>query len=309
MDVLRRTDIYAAVVATAMTLIFPDSVVASVVATDEKEDERGASGRETEIGELTSQMERMQKESDTKRIAHRTIVGASIGMGNRSSQPSRMPGESKANSMSAGLYASHLHDSNWFVNGGVSYTRHNVKTDRRVSARGVSARLSGKTNGRSFGAFGEIGKRFAVAGMSVDPSAGVRVASTRLDAFDETHRTGRGTDGLTVGAQSQTSVRSVLGVRLWREVAEIGGTKLAPSLRLAYEHEFGNVQSRLTNRIHGAPHAFKVRGPTLGREILTADLGLEMQFRKPLNVRVGGNVSARKGESAYGGGVAAKYRF
>ncbi|VVE52520.1 Extracellular serine protease [Pandoraea cepalis] len=244
-----------------------------------------------------------------KRVGQNTLVGASVGLGNQDSKAKGMPGESKVNSVSVGLYGSHLAATNWFVNGGVSYTNHSVKTDRTVAARNASARLSGKTSGQTFGMFGEVGKRFGVSGVNIDPSVGVRVASTRLNAFDETNRDGQGTDGLKVGSQSQTSTRGVVGVRLWREVASIAGGKVAPSLRLSYEHEFGNTQSSLTNAIYGAPSGFTVKGPKLGRDIFTADLGVDMQMKKQLEVRVGGNVSVRKGESALGGGISAKYRF
>ncbi|VVE25299.1 autotransporter outer membrane beta-barrel domain-containing protein [Pandoraea cepalis] len=244
-----------------------------------------------------------------KRVAQNTLVGASVGLGNQESKAKGMPGESKVNSVSVGLYGSHLAATNWFVNGGVSYTNHSVKTDRTVAARNASARLSGKTSGQTFGMFGEVGKRFGVSGVNIDPSVGVRVASTRLNAFDETNRDGQGTDGLKVGSQSQTSTRGVVGVRLWSEVASIAGGKVAPSLRLSYEHEFGNTQSSLTNAIYGAPSQFTVKGPKLGRDIFTADLGVDMQIKKQLEVRLGGNVSVRKGESALGGGISAKYRF
>ncbi|MDM8356000.1 autotransporter family protein [Pandoraea communis] len=244
-----------------------------------------------------------------KRLNQNTLVGGSIGFGNQESKAKGLPGESKVNSVSVGLYGSHLTGSNWFVNGGASYTNHSVKTDRTVAARNASARLAGKTSGQTFGMFGEVGKRFEVSGVNIDPSVGVRVASTRLKAFDETNRDGSGNDGLKVGSQSQTSTRGVLGVRLWSEVASIAGGKVAPSLRLSYEHEFGKTQSSLTNAIYGAPGSFTVKGPKLGKDIFTADLGLDMQLKKQLEVRVGGNVSVRKGESALGGGISAKYRF
>ncbi|MCI3205449.1 hypothetical protein DBA20_10825 [Pandoraea capi] len=245
-----------------------------------------------------------------KRVGRGTVVGASIGMGNQNVKADGMPGESKINSVSVGLYGSHLNDANLFVNGGVSYTNHSVTTDRTVAARNASARLSGKTGGNTFGAFGEIGKRFDVAGFRVDPSVGMRIASTKLNAFDETNRDGiAGNDGLKVGAQSQTSARSVLGVRFSRDVFNFDGGKLTPSLRLAYEHEFGNTQSSLTNTIYGAPRAFNVKGPKLGREVFTADFGVDLQLKKRLDVHLGGNVSVRKGESALAGGISAKYRF
>lgn len=244
-----------------------------------------------------------------KRIGSNTVVGASVGMGNQNSKAKRMPGESKINSVSVGLYGSHLNDANIFVGGGVSYTHHSVTTDRTVAARNALARLSGKTSGSTFGAFGEIGKRFEVAGFNVDPSVGVRLASTRLNAFDETNRDGAGNDGLKVGAQSQTSARSALGVRFSRDVVNFDGGKVTPMLRLAYEHEFGNTQTSLTNSLYGAPRAFNVKGAKLGRDVFTADLGVDLQLKKRFNLHVGGNVSVRQGESALGGGISAKYRF
>ncbi|WP_185735693.1 autotransporter outer membrane beta-barrel domain-containing protein [Pandoraea apista] len=244
-----------------------------------------------------------------KRVNRNTLVGASVGFGNQESKAKGLAGESKVNSVSVGLYGSHLTDTNWFVNGGASYTNHSVKTDRTVSARFAATRLAGKTSGRTFGMFGEVGKRFEVSGMNIDPSVGVRVASTRLNAFNETNSFSQGNDGLKVDSQSQTSTRGVLGVRLWREVASVAGGKVAPSLRLSYEREFSNTQSSLTSAIYGASNKFTLKGPKLGKDIFTADLGLDMQLKKQLDVRVGGNVSARKGESALGGGVSAKYRF
>jgi len=244
-----------------------------------------------------------------KRIDGNTVVGASVGMGNQNSKAKGMPGESKINSVSVGLYGSHLNDANIFVGGGVSYTNHSVTTDRTVAARNASARLSGKTSGNTLGAFGEIGKRFDVAGFNVDPSVGVRLASTRLNAFDETNRDGAGNDGLKVGAQSQTSARSVLGVRFSRDVINFDGGKVTPMLRLAYEHEFGNTQTSLTNSLYGAPRAFSVKGAKLGRDVFTADLGVDLKLKKRFNLHVGGNVGVRRGESALGGGISAKYRF
>ncbi|WP_150601167.1 autotransporter outer membrane beta-barrel domain-containing protein, partial [Pandoraea fibrosis] len=57
-----------------------------------------------------------------KRVNQNTLVGASVGFGNQESKAKGLPGESKVNSVSVGLYGSHLTDSNWFVNGGASYT-------------------------------------------------------------------------------------------------------------------------------------------------------------------------------------------
>ncbi|MFK0377614.1 autotransporter domain-containing protein [Pandoraea sp. NPDC090278] len=245
-----------------------------------------------------------------KRLNRNALVGVSFGLGSRTSRADDLPGDASIRSASLGLYGSYLSDTRWFANGGLFFTNHNVTTERTVAARDVSARLEGKTSGRTLGLFGEVGQRVLAGGMNVDPFIGMRIASTRLNGYDETDRdAGQGRNGLHVGSQVSNSRRAILGVRLWRELVNTSGGSVIPSLRLAYEHEFGDTQSSLTNAIYGAPRAFTVKGVKLGRDIFTADLGADVRVTRQLNVHVGGNLSLRAGEKAYAGGVTAKYMF
>ncbi|ALS60869.1 autotransporter outer membrane beta-barrel domain-containing protein [Pandoraea norimbergensis] len=244
------------------------------------------------------------------RIGANTIVGGSLGVGNHNSQINDQLGEARVNSVSLGVYASHLSDQQWLVNGGASYTNHSLKTDRSSDTSGVSPRLKGNTRGNTFGAFGEVGRRNSVAGINVDSTLGLRFLSTRVNAFNET---GGGDitaqNALKIGAQSRTSTRGIVGVRLWHELVNVGGGKAIPSLRVAYEYEFGDKRSSLTNAFYGATRSFTVQSAKLGAHIVTADLGVDVQFQKQLEVHVGGNMSARRGETSVGGGVSARYRF
>ncbi|VVE72748.1 Extracellular serine protease [Pandoraea anapnoica] len=245
-----------------------------------------------------------------KRLNRNALVGVSFGLGSRTSRADDLPGDASIRSASVGLYGSYLSDARWFANGGLFFTNHNVTTERTVAARDVSARVAGKTSGRTLGLFGEVGQRVLAGGMNVDPFIGMRIASTRLNGYDETDRdAGQGNNGLHVGSQISNSRRAILGVRLWRELVNTSGGSVIPSLRLAYEHEFGDTQSSLTNAIYGAPRAFTVKGVKLGRDIFTADLGADVRVTRQLNVHVGGNLSLRSGEKAIAGGVTAKYMF
>ncbi|VVE45369.1 autotransporter outer membrane beta-barrel domain-containing protein [Pandoraea commovens] len=245
-----------------------------------------------------------------KRLNQNALVGVAFGLGSRTSRADDLPGDASIRSASVGLYGSYLSDARWFANGGLFFTNHNVTTERTVAAHDVSARVSGKTSGRTLGLFGEVGQRVLAGGMNVDPFIGMRIASTRLNGYDETDRdAGQGNNGLHVGSQISNSRRAILGVRLWRELVNTSGGSVIPSLRLAYEHEFGDTQSSLTNAIYGAPRAFTVKGVKLGRDIFTADLGADVRVTRQLNVHVGGNLSLRSGEKAIAGGVTAKYMF
>lgn len=245
-----------------------------------------------------------------RRLNQNALVGVAFGLGSRTSRADDLPGDASIRSASVGLYGSYLSDARWFANGGLFFTNHNVTTERTVAARDVSARVAGKTSGRTLGLFGEVGQRVLAGGMNVDPFIGMRIASTRLNGYDETDRdAGQGNNGLHVGSQVSNSRRAILGLRLWRELVNTSGGSVIPSLRLAYEHEFGDTQSSLTNAIYGAPRAFTVKGVKLGRDIFTADLGADVRVTRQLNVHVGGNLSLRSGEKAIAGGVTAKYMF
>ncbi|VVE43780.1 Extracellular serine protease [Pandoraea iniqua] len=244
------------------------------------------------------------------RIDANTIVGGSLGVGNHNSEIDGHLGEAGVNSVSLGVYASHLSDQQWFVNGGATYTNHSVKTDRNVDTSDASPRVKGNTRGNTFGAFGEMGRRNALGAVHLDSTLGMRFLSTRLNAFDEA---GGGDasapNALKVGSQSRTSTRGIVGVRLWHELVNVAGGKAIPSLRVAYEYEFGDKRSSLTNAFYGATRSFTVQGAKLGAHIVTAELGVDVQFDNQLEVHVGGNMSARRGETTVGGGIGAKYRF
>ncbi|WP_170935838.1 autotransporter outer membrane beta-barrel domain-containing protein [Pandoraea sp. PE-S2R-1] len=243
------------------------------------------------------------------RISANTIVGASLGVGNHNSQIEDQLGEARVNSVSLGVYASHLSDQQWLVNGGVSYTNHSLKSDRSIDTSDVSPRIKSNTRGNTFGAFGEVGRRNALAGINVDSTLGMRFLSTRVNAFDETGGDISAENALKIGSQSRTSTRGIVGVRLWRELVNVGGGKAIPSLRVAYEYEFGDKRSSLTNAFYGATRSFTVQSAKLGAHIVTADLGVDVQFQKQFDVHVGGSMSARRGETTVGGGVSARYRF
>ncbi|AJP58227.1 hypothetical protein UC34_17140 [Pandoraea vervacti] len=245
-----------------------------------------------------------------RRLNRNALIGASFGLGTRTSRANDLPGDTRIRSASVGLYGSYLSDARWFANGGAFFANHNVTSDRSVAARDAVARVSGKTGGRTLGIFGEVGQRVIAGGMNVDPFLGMRLAYTRLGGYDETDRdAGQGNNGLHVGPQVSNSRRVIAGVRLWRELVNTAGGSVIPSLRLAYEHEFGDTQGSVTNAIYGAPRAFTVNGVKLGRDIFTADLGADIRVTRQLNMHVGGHLSLRAGETAVAGGVSARYRF
>lgn len=243
-----------------------------------------------------------------------TRAGFALGMDDGKVRANQLATDTRFNSVNVGGYITHLTDSQWFFNGAASYSHHNAREDRTVSVAGLaSSSLEGKTRGSTVGLFAEVGHRFSVNGFDIDPSFGMRYLSTSLDGFVEVGKRNASAagDGLSVGDAKLRSTRLVFGSRFSKAFELSSGTKVAPSLRIAYERELGKSQSSLTNAMYAVPGAlaYDVTGPELGKNIFTADLGVDVQFKNRVTLHIGGNASVRANEHSLGGNIAALYRF
>ena len=98
--------------------------------------------------------------------------------------------------------------------------------------------------------------------------------NTHLDGFTE-----RGPFApLRVQAQDSESLRSTLGIRASFE-KKIGRRSIRPEVRVAWQHEYGDVNHSLTSSfatLGGTP--FTVTGPVTGRDSLLLGAGFTVQW-------------------------------
>lgn len=234
-----------------------------------------------------------------------TRVGVAVGYGDASvdaNGANSQNASSKVSTYSVGLYGAHEVDG-WFANGGVSYSAHSIKSQRTAKLGGEVYGLSGKTSATTIGGFAQFGKHIVTRAVNIDPSVTLKVSNTSVKGFTE-----HGEAGLKVDGSQFNSARVGIGARLWKEFGDESHS-ITPSLRIAYERELAHAAPSMDVALANAANAgtMTVTGHKLGRDIVSAEAGIDVKFGKKLSLRGGVNGSLRQGQTQAGVAGSLKY--
>lgn len=234
-----------------------------------------------------------------------TRVGVAVGYGDANVDANGETGQnasSKVSTYSVGLYGAHEVDG-WFANGGVSYSAHSIKSQRAAKLGGEVYGLSAKTNATTVGGFAQFGKHIVTNAVNIDPSITLKVSNTSVKGFTE-----NGDAGLKVDGSHFNSARVGIGARLWKEFGDASHS-VTPSLRISYERELAHAAPSMDVALANAANAgtMTVMGNKLGRDILSAEAGIDVKFGKKLSLRGGVNGSVRQGQTQAGVAGSLKY--
>ncbi|QHE93366.1 autotransporter domain-containing protein [Pandoraea fibrosis] len=234
-----------------------------------------------------------------------TRVGVAVGYGDANVDANGENGQnasSKVSTYSVGLYGAHEVDG-WFANGGVSYSAHSIKSQRAAKLGGEVYGLSAKTNATTVGGFAQFGKHIVTNAVNIDPSITLKVSNTSVKGFTE-----NGDAGLEVDGSNFNSARVGIGARLWKEFGDASHS-VTPSLRISYERELAHAAPSMDVALANAASAgtMTVMGNKLGRDILSAEAGIDVKFGKKLSLRGGVNGSVRQGQTQAGVAGSLKY--
>ena len=234
-----------------------------------------------------------------------TRVGVAVGYANASVDASgehNQNASSKLSTYSVGLYGAHEVDG-WFAHGGVSYSAHSIKSQRAVKLGGEIYGVSGKTSATTIGGFAQFGKHIVTRAVNIDPSITVKVSNTSVKGFTE-----NGDAGLKVDGSQFNSARVGIGARLWKEFGD-ESRSITPSLRIAYERELAHAAPSMDVALANAANGgtMTVTGNKLGRDIVSAEAGVDVKFGKKLSLRGGVNGSVRQGQTQAGVAGSLKY--
>ena len=234
-----------------------------------------------------------------------TRVGVAVGYGDASvdaNGANSQNASSKVSTYSVGLYGAHEVDG-WFANGGVSYSAHSIKSQRTAKLGGEVYGLSGKTSATTIGGFAQFGKHIVTRAVNIDPSVTLKVSNTSVKGFTE-----HGEAGLKVDGSQFNSARVGIGARLWKEFGDESHS-ITPSLRIAYERELAHAAPSMDVAVANAANAgtMTVTGHKLGRDIVSAEAGIDVKFGKKLSLRGGVNGSLRQGQTQAGVAGSLKY--
>lgn len=143
--------------------------------------------------------------------------------------------------------------------------------DTRRSALEGSAR--GDTNGVEFDGYIGAGYDWKVGGLTVGPIANFQYTNLDLDSFTE-----RGSLApLSFGNQSNESIRTTLGLKAsydWK----CCGRLIRPSVRVAWQHEFGDTAAALNSSFASGGSSFTVNGPDIGEDAVLVGAGFSVQI-------------------------------
>ncbi|MBF9233264.1 autotransporter domain-containing protein [Microvirga alba] len=154
---------------------------------------------------------------------------------------------------------------------GASYAGHDIDTQRTITFPGFSDQTSASYDGSTVQAFGEVGYRFDVARMQIEPFLGASVLRLHTNRFVENG----GDAALTGLARDYDLATTTMGVR-----AEARLDKSLPlALRglVGWRRAYGDVEPDALLAFAGGASAFAVSGTPIDRNALVAEAELNWQ--------------------------------
>lgn len=169
-----------------------------------------------------------------------------------------------------------------YVDAALAYAYNTFTTSRFIGIGSTSEIASASFYGSQYGGRIESGWRFAFDRNVVTPFANLTVQALSQSAYAESSRTaGSGAPGMlgiSMQAQTSTSVRSVLGAQFETAVTAGDGNLIRPKLRLGWAHEF-NTNRSATAAFTLLPNApFQVIGAEPAPDALTVGVGLDIEL-------------------------------
>ena len=209
------------------------------------------------------------------RVAPGLTLGAAVGYG--FGESSLDGGHAEARSWKLSAYAGY-HAGGFYADADVGYSIDRYPEIRRDTGFAFTPQARGDTRGHTWSAGATVGYDAPVGGLTLGPFAGARYARVRTDGFTEE---GAGALNLSIGGTRATSLTGSLGVRLGG-VFTADTVKVAPHVRLAWEHEFSRDSRRVTARLGGAGLTAE---PGVGaRDALVAGVGVRVQVSGRLSL-------------------------
>lgn len=193
-------------------------------------------------------------------------LGAAVNAGKaRLSTDNNESGNARSTALAVyGSYAA----GPWTFSGSASYAWGSNHMDRNIVIGALSRTASSDFESNTLSAYGEANYAIPMNGWTLQPLAALAVSRYKADGFAET---GASALNLQVAGQTITSTRSIVGARA---SFEAGPVTLEP--RLAWSHEFGDVNAPITARLQGASATpFQASGTVLKRDALIVGLGAQ----------------------------------
>lgn len=210
-------------------------------------------------------------------------------------------GDGSANSSQMFAYAT-WSDGKFFADATVAHSWDHYDTERVVTLNSGAEFYESRAKGANWAADLTIGARFAVNGIAVEPSAGLRL--------DEAHRkslveSGDNTARLAVAKTNDTVAESRIGARA-NTLLVHKNTAIIPELRAYWLHD---LQKAHWQTAALAGESFNIRAAQSGRHGALLGAGLNVRLTETVQLFSDYDVRIRSGETAHELAAGVRLRF
>ncbi|NGM51977.1 autotransporter domain-containing protein [Caulobacter sp. 602-2] len=208
------------------------------------------------------------------RVNEDFAFGLGLGYGRDSSRIGKSGTKSRAESYSAGLYASLKTGEKTFIDGVLGYGTLDFDTRRYVTTTGEL--VNGERDGDQVFAALTFGMEHRTPTSLLSPYGRFAFSRSQLDAFSED---GGGPYGLTYHAQTVKSLTGTLGLR-GEFLRKTAAGLLAPRFRVEYSHDFEKANDALLSYTDwvGGP-TYRLTVDPIDRDQLRLELGADLTIR------------------------------
>ncbi len=187
-----------------------------------------------------------------------------------------------------GMYGG-THWGPWSLRSGGTYTRHKLSTHRAPAFPGHADSLRADYSARTLQVFGELGYEANIAGLQVEPFAGIAYAALRNHAFSETG----GAAALSATAEAGDIFMTTLGARTASRI-DVEGAEASINTMVGWRHASGETAPFSTMRF-ATGTAFEIAGTSLTRNTLVVEAGLDLALsqKRTVGISYGGQFGKR----------------
>ncbi|MER0237166.1 autotransporter domain-containing protein [Fulvimarina sp. MAC8] len=178
---------------------------------------------------------------------------------------------------------------------GISYTWHDVSTDRSVAFRGFSDKLSADYDAQSFQIYGDVGYTIDVGEASFEPFVGLEYVNLNTDGFTESG----GAAALTGFGNEIDTTFSTIGLRVSQDF-NFGEVPLTASGMVGWSHAFSDETPTSRHQFDGSS-PFTISGVPLPEDVAVFEAGLNTAINDALSIGVSYSGKVGDGVSDHGG--------
>lgn len=210
------------------------------------------------------------------------------------------------NNYHLGVYATHMMDSGFKLNGGLGGTYHDIHTQRYITFGGLSEAPEGNTNGFTTIGFIEGSRPVKINDIAFEPFVGINLTYSYIDGYTEENG---GVTNLTVHESTTITPTHTIGVRAGQpiqldndDVIQLGGM-------LGWQHAYGNLNDKTTMSFGGSSGNFNSYGPGRTRDTILVGLGFTADLSKNFDLygHYNGQLAKESQDHVFSAGV--RYQF